>query len=179
MIIVGSAAIDITARARLETDDALAKRSTAPGAVSMSLGGVARNIAEASHRVITSQSPYLSSMLVSPIGNDSFGRLLVGETRQLGMRVDGFVQSDKGTAICNMILDGNGGLIGGVADMDITTDLTGDIVAFSCCFHLEYIAHISPIGYFVHTKPQALSGSFGWKLKSRRYSKYRCLLQSE
>lgn len=130
MVVIGSAAIDITAQTRPDVDNALANHSTAPGTVSVSLGGVARNIAEASHRVITSQSPNLSLMLVSAVGNDPFGRLLVDETVQLGMRVDGFVQSNKGTAICNMILDGDGDLIGGVADMGITADLTGDTVEF-------------------------------------------------
>ncbi|RDB28792.1 hypothetical protein Hypma_015576 [Hypsizygus marmoreus] len=128
LVIVGSAAVDITARTRPDTDKTLASHSTAPGSISLSLGGVARNIAEAAHRVIKSQSSHMSSVLVAPIGDDSFGRILVDEMTKIGMRIDGLVQSDQATAVCNMVLDGSGGLIGGVADMDITSSFSGDIV---------------------------------------------------
>ncbi|KAF5384895.1 hypothetical protein D9615_001481 [Tricholomella constricta] len=121
LIIIGSAAVDITAQAQEDTSKSLAMHSTAPGSVTLSLGGVARNIAEASHRVMSSHSPHLSSMLLSPIGDDAFGRLLAEETAQLGMRVDGLIRSDKRTAVCNMVLDSHGGLLSGVADMNITT----------------------------------------------------------
>ncbi|GLB36103.1 putative indigoidine synthase A-like protein [Lyophyllum shimeji] len=125
LLVVGSAAVDITAKAKAESDKSLAVHSTAPGSVSLSLGGVARNIAEASHRLISARSRPSSCMLVSPIGDDAFGRLLVEETAQLGMRVDGFIKSDRRTAVCNMVLDSDGGLIGGIADMDITAALDG------------------------------------------------------
>jgi pseudouridine-5'-phosphate glycosidase/pseudouridine kinase len=132
LLIVGSAAIDITARAQVGVDDALIMHSTAPGNVSLSLGGVARNIAEAAHRVIASDSPQHSPLLVSAIGHDHFGRFLISETAEIGMRVDGLVKSDKRTPICNMILDSSGGLIGGVADMDgpTTATLDGEMVRF-------------------------------------------------
>jgi pseudouridine-5'-phosphate glycosidase/pseudouridine kinase len=132
LLIVGSAAVDITAQAQAGVENALIMHSTAPGSVSLSLGGVARNIAEAAHRVLASNSPQLSSLLVSAIGHDHFGRLLISETAGTGMRVDGLVKSDKRTAVCNMILDSNGGLIGGVADMGgpTTATLDGDMVRF-------------------------------------------------
>ncbi|KAG5638658.1 hypothetical protein H0H81_011210 [Sphagnurus paluster] len=95
----------------------------------MSLGGVARNVAEASHRVISCHASQLSSLLVAPIGDDAFGRLLYEETAQLGMRVDGLVKTQKRTAVCNMVLDSHGGLVGGVADMDITAAMEGPNVA--------------------------------------------------
>ena len=66
-------------------------------------------------------------MLVSPIGKDAFGHLLTSETESIGMRTDGFIQvQDARTAVCNMVLDSAGGLIGGVADMDVirTLDVT-------------------------------------------------------
>jgi pseudouridylate synthase / pseudouridine kinase len=126
--------------------------STVPGHVSLSLGGVARNIAEAAHRVITSKSPELSLLLVSAIGNDHFGRLLINETIGIGMRVDGLVKNDKRTPVCNMILDGNGGLIGGVADMGGSGTATLDehpvgFLAFSMIYFtdrhdlLDYLSH--------------------------------------
>lgn len=117
LIVVGSAAVDITAQAQAGVKNALIMHSTAPGTVSMSLGGVARNIAEAAHRVITLNSRELSSLLVSAIGDDHFGRLLTNETTGIGMRVDGLVKNDKQTPVCNMVLDSSGGLIGGITDM--------------------------------------------------------------
>ncbi|KAG6842251.1 hypothetical protein C0991_000221 [Blastosporella zonata] len=121
--LVGSSAVDITAQA-----PASASRSTAPGRVYLSLGGVARNIAEASHRILSAHTPHLSSILVSPVGDDAFGRILVEETTQLGMRVDGFIESTQRTAVCNMVLDGHGELLSGVADMDIAKALEADTV---------------------------------------------------
>lgn len=59
-------------------------------------------------------------MLVSPIGKDAFGQLLASESEGIGMRTDGFIQVQDGrTAVCNMVLDGAGGLTSGVADMDV------------------------------------------------------------
>ncbi|KAG6856639.1 hypothetical protein H0H87_002229 [Tephrocybe sp. NHM501043] len=130
LIVIGSSAVDISAQA-LGDNKVLTARSTAPGHVSLSLGGVARNIAEASHRLLSASGaiPRLTPVLVSPIGDDAFGRLLIKETTELGMRVDGFVQSSKPTAVCNMVIDSNGDLIGGIADMDIVKALkTGTVI---------------------------------------------------
>ncbi|KAG6814072.1 hypothetical protein H0H92_003119 [Tricholoma furcatifolium] len=122
LMIVGSCAVDITARASGKTDDLVA-HSTAPGNISLTLGGVARNVAEASHRLLSAHAQRLSSVLVSPVGNDAFGRLLLEETTRLGMRVDGFVPGSERTAVCNMVLNNKGDLIGGIADMNITAAL--------------------------------------------------------
>jgi pseudouridine-5'-phosphate glycosidase/pseudouridine kinase len=130
LIIVGSAAIDITAQAETTVENALIMHSTAPGSVSISAGGVARNIAEAANRVISANSPELSSLLVSAVGNDQFGHLLVEEMRKVGMRTDGLVQSNKRTPTCSMVLDSHGSLIGGVADMEATIALNEDEVGF-------------------------------------------------
>lgn len=100
----------------------------------MTLGGVGRNIAEAAHRILTASSSTLSraTVLVSPVGQDSFGRLLTEEIGRLGMRTDGIFKVDSGrSAVCNMILDGSGGLISGVADMGITERFDPKIVCSS------------------------------------------------
>ncbi|EIN13804.1 indigoidine synthase A-like protein [Punctularia strigosozonata HHB-11173 SS5] len=131
LAVVGSAAVDITARPRSDSEVALGTHSTAPGMVNISLGGVARNMAEAAHRVITSRAPQETSAtaLICGIGHDSFGRLIKDETQLLGMRTDAFVQSDQSrSAVCNMLLDVHGGLMSGIADMDITEQLTGEQV---------------------------------------------------
>ncbi|KIK05462.1 hypothetical protein K443DRAFT_675024 [Laccaria amethystina LaAM-08-1] len=131
VVVIGSAALDITAQADTNTNPSQAMHSTAPGTVSMSLGGVARNIAEASHRVMEARYSDLSSLLIAPVGNDHFGDALVQETSKLRMRTDGLVKTDKRSAVCNMVLNSGGALVGGVADMDITRTFSGDMM-LSC-----------------------------------------------
>src|SRR5882762_1648651 len=113
LIVVGSAAVDITAQATLmpNTDPNHGSRSTTSGTVSVSLGGVGRNVAEAAHRIITSLRPDIPAAvaLVSCVGDDSFGRLLVDETAKIGMRTDGlFTVHAQRSAVCNMVLDSAG-----------------------------------------------------------------------
>ena len=68
-------------------------------------------------------------MLISPIGRDSFGNLLLRETEDLGMRTDGLVKTDNTrTAVCNMLLGKDGQLVTGVADMDITANFGAEEV---------------------------------------------------
>lgn len=131
---VGSAAVDITANAAPlpGTDVSHSLHSTTPGIVSISLGGVGRNIAEGAHRILnrvpgeSSASP----VLVSLIGQDMFGKLLKDQTRSLGMRTSGLISSDEhSSAVCNMVLDSQGSLITGVADMDIIQSLAGSAVS--------------------------------------------------
>ncbi|KAJ4486069.1 indigoidine synthase A-like protein [Lentinula aciculospora] len=115
LLVLGAAAVDISAKA-FEAAPRSAFGSTTPGTIAVSLGGVARNIAEASHRV----SPKDSVLLLSPIGDDAFGHLLTKETEKSGMRTDGLLlQKDQRTAVCNIVLDSRGGLTTGIADMAI------------------------------------------------------------
>ncbi|PCH33700.1 indigoidine synthase A-like protein [Wolfiporia cocos MD-104 SS10] len=126
LLVFGSAAVDITAQAASNVDPSSGAHTTVPGSVSMTLGGVARNVAEAAHRILSSQSEAGASqtLLVSPVGQDSFGRLLVDETKRMGMRADGLIPLDSArSAICNMVLDSAGNLGSGVADMDIIHSL--------------------------------------------------------
>ncbi|KAI0068248.1 indigoidine synthase A-like protein [Artomyces pyxidatus] len=124
LVVVGSAAVDITARAITPpgSEPTRGLNSTSPGNVSLTLGGVGRNMAEAAHRVLTSHSTEFShaTLLISSVGEDSFGRLLVEEMARMGMRNDGITRNDaQRSAVCNMVVDAAGNLIGGVADMDI------------------------------------------------------------
>ncbi|KAG0708811.1 Indigoidine synthase A like protein-domain-containing protein [Suillus ampliporus] len=126
LIIVGCAAVDITSQPF--TDSNLGHQSTSPGKVSLSLGGVGRNIAEAAHRVISSYGSEFSAatLLVSPVGDDSFGRLLSEETRMLGMRTDGLIPVHGGRSpVCSLLLERSGGLRAGVADMDLVRNMDG------------------------------------------------------
>jgi pseudouridylate synthase / pseudouridine kinase len=88
-------------------------------------GGVGRNVAEACHRLLKDPS---STLLVSPVGQDSYGQLLVDEMSKMGMRTDGILNSQARTAACNMIFDETGDLVTGVADMHITSSLDSNFV---------------------------------------------------
>ena len=123
--------MDIIAQGKKDVNPALAPHSTIPGTVNLTLGGVARNIAEAATRVTTTAYPGTSSLLVAPIGEDSFGHVLAEQISRTGMRTDGLVPMHEHTAVCNMVLDGQGALIGGVSDMDITDGFSPDSASIS------------------------------------------------
>lgn len=66
------------------------------------------------------------------MGADGFGKMLASKSQQLGMRTDGFLElSEARTAVCNMVLDGSGGLTGGVADMGIVQSFDSELVSRS------------------------------------------------
>jgi len=124
--------MDVTSRARkqpgMETTHSL--HSTTPGSVSLSPGGVGRNIAEAAHRIISKEAGPQAPVLVSLVGEDIMGRVLRDELSLIGMRTDGLILAPgKSSAVCNMVLDTEGGLITGVADMDIIESLEGNAVS--------------------------------------------------
>lgn len=131
LVIVGSAAMDITSRAckqpGLESTHSL--HSTTPGSVSLSPGGVGRNVAEATHRILSKTSSSQAPVLVSLVGEDIMGRVLRDELSRIGMRTDGLISTpEKTSAVCNMVMDTEGGLIAGVADMDIVESLEGKAI---------------------------------------------------
>lgn len=127
-------------------------QSTAPGSVSISLGGVARNVAEAAHRLLF-RSPETASrtMLVAPVGNDAFASIISDQTKALSMRVDGFVKIADGTQrtpSCNMLLDSSGDLFGGVADFEAlkhtsAEDVSSLIRIRAHCFNEESLPRLS------------------------------------
>jgi pseudouridylate synthase / pseudouridine kinase len=118
VVVVGASAVDITARPTQSSD----KQSTTMGSVSLSIGGVGRNVAEACHRL----TPNGQTVLISPIGRDRFGDIITAETRGIGMRTDGFLHVRGRTAAVSMSLDCNGGLLHGVADTGIVESLNSD-----------------------------------------------------
>src|SRR5712671_4394991 len=73
--------------------------------VRLHLGGVGRNVAEAAYRISTSkfQAHPSATVLVSSVGDDSFGRLILEEMRRTGMRTDGITTAPQRSAVCNMV----------------------------------------------------------------------------
>lgn len=133
LLVMGAAAIDITGRVMPSKTgiDPQVAHTTAPGMISLTVGGVARNIAEAAHRILSSgpAGDSTATLLVSPVGEDEFAPFLLDEQTRLGMRTDGFIRMDTSrTAVCDMVLDTDGGLVGGVADMDINHEVSEEVV---------------------------------------------------
>lgn len=135
VVVVGCAAIDITSQAEVLTKSD--QKSTYPGKVSVSLGGVARNIAEATHRVMFgSTGNDAGTLLVAPIGDDDFGKLIGAKTQSLGMRTDGLVSiQGRQSAVCNLLLDSHGELQCGVSDMDLPHVWEADQVGMTSTKH--------------------------------------------
>ena len=130
--VFGSAAIDITTRPSIP----LQPRTTTPGSIILTPGGVGRNIAEATQNLLPAGSVQLVSMIgldpSSPgSGVDGFGKVLKLEMEGSGMRVDGLVEIEGRTAGCTLSLGMEGDLNDGVADMGIIEGLTPDLVCLS------------------------------------------------
>ncbi|KIR26025.1 indigoidine synthase A family protein [Cryptococcus deuterogattii LA55] len=133
-IVFGSAAIDLTST----STQSLVPRTTTPGQVFVSPGGVGRNIAEAAQNLLPSNSVQLVSAYGSvsrtPESNtaepDAFGKLLLFELAAAHMRTDGLVGKEgRNTAVCSLTLEKDGDLVAGVADMGIVETLTEEFVA--------------------------------------------------
>ncbi|KDQ16278.1 hypothetical protein BOTBODRAFT_30983 [Botryobasidium botryosum FD-172 SS1] len=138
VLIAGATAVDIISQASptRSGDKSLIAASTVPGKVSLALGGVARNVAEAAHRLLP--HPHMA-LLVSPVGDDAFAELVRSKTQGIGMRADGFVSGPeeaagdgsvvvRSTPVCNMVLDGSGELVGGVADFSAVEEMGAEEV---------------------------------------------------
>jgi pseudouridine-5'-phosphate glycosidase/pseudouridine kinase len=97
-------------------------------------------MAEAAHRSFQAFDPITDSsgtlpakdsrtLLVAPLGHDSFGTLIREKSREIGMRTDGFLQAkqndqERSSPVCNMVLSESGDLVGGVADFSALDTLT-------------------------------------------------------
>jgi sugar/nucleoside kinase (ribokinase family) len=122
--VVGAAAIDITAQVNnlnIEVPERQLSEvpnygTTVAGTVRSSPGGVARNMAEAAHRLGAS-----TKLATSFNASDPFGATLTHHFADLRMPVHNFEAGPR-TAVCNSILQHDGQLLTGVADMDSTFD---------------------------------------------------------
>ncbi|GAA6032839.1 hypothetical protein JCM8097_000822 [Rhodosporidiobolus ruineniae] len=125
LVVAGALAVDITMNPTSSPH-----QTTSPGSVSLTLGGVAGNVAGAAHSLLQGEDV----LLVSPIGRDLLGEVAKGGLRQRGMRADGLIEVEKGegvesrSATCGILMDEKGELLGGVADMVITAALDGEKV---------------------------------------------------
>ena len=118
VVVVGGANVDVKARS-----SGPLKRSTSnPGVVLRSPGGVGRNIAENLARLGTRVS------LVTAVGADVDGAWLLTETATSGVMVDQAARVGPSTGTYVAVLDADGELVAGVADMAAVDALSPDLV---------------------------------------------------
>ncbi|KAJ8296863.1 Pseudouridine-metabolizing bifunctional protein C1861.05 [Rhodotorula toruloides] len=133
LVVAGVLAVDIT----MHPSSSSPLQTTAPGTVSLTLGGVAGNVAGAAHSLLSDTSKN-EVMLVAPVADDLLGGVAKSGLAKRGMRDDGLIStSTSGTATCGILLDEKGDLLGGIADMGIATELRGKEI-------LERIQSASP-----------------------------------
>ncbi|KAJ3208888.1 hypothetical protein HDU67_006490 [Dinochytrium kinnereticum] len=140
-LIIGGTVMDITSKF---SDSQPQLGTSHSGKVQTSLGGVARNMAEACFR--TGGEP----IFWSAVGSDAFGVAALEEMSGIGMDVSciGTLDSSS-TAIYSSLINGNGQLVGAVADMRIHEKIAAPpflkhngIVAFDGNLSLNTVADI-------------------------------------
>jgi pseudouridine-5'-phosphate glycosidase/pseudouridine kinase len=106
----------------------LIMKSSNPGTIYTSFGGVGRNIAEGIARL-----KYARTVLVSAVGSDSHGASLVENAKAAGIDTSYLVTSkdnDSKTAVYAAVHDNTGDLVVAIADMDIFhKEITPSVVA--------------------------------------------------
>jgi pseudouridine kinase len=114
VVAVGGANLDVKARISGRT---IAGTSN-PGAVTVTAGGVARNIA---HNLALLRVPV---RLVSAVGRDVAGDRLLAETKAAGVDVRAILRTDAPTSMYSAVLDAQGELMVAVAAMAALDRLT-------------------------------------------------------
>ncbi|KAL2912230.1 hypothetical protein HK105_208298 [Polyrhizophydium stewartii] len=113
-LIVGGTVLDITAKFDDSTPKSAILRTSSPGTVFQSLGGVGRNVAEACQRA--GGRP----VFVSAVGDDRIGQLVLSSLQKAGLSTECVdVVPGAGTATYNAVLHGDGELLAAVADMRV------------------------------------------------------------
>ncbi|KAE9051473.1 hypothetical protein PR003_g6401 [Phytophthora rubi] len=108
VLVVGGLVLDIIS----SSASPLIRGTSNIGTIKQSSGGVGRNIAECLHRL------RLDPLLVSSVGNDAPGSVLLENLKRLGLDTSGITVSDKlATAVYSAVLDSTGDMDAAIADM--------------------------------------------------------------
>ena len=117
MVVVGGANVDVKAR----TTHALVRATSNPGTVVRTPGGVGRNVAENLARLGSRVA------LVSAVGSDADGDWLLAVTAAAGVDVSPVLRGGR-TGRYVAVLDADGELVAGVADMAATDALGPEVL---------------------------------------------------
>lgn len=110
-MVIGGANVDIKAK----TLNAHIAATSNPGSVSITAGGVGRNIAHNLARLGDGVS------LLSAIGKDANGDMVLAATKAAGVNVYNIIRMEQPTGIYLVVLNSNGELITAVNDMRLLT----------------------------------------------------------
>ncbi|GLQ72489.1 kinase [Vibrio sp. vnigr-6D03] len=114
-VVIGGANMDILGQPK----HTMHQGDSNPGVVSCSPGGVGRNIAENIARLGT------EVRLISVVGNDTYGQLILDKTRQAGVDVSSVLKLSDGTTSTYLsLLNEDGDMQVAVSDMSILERLT-------------------------------------------------------
>ncbi|MBN1139183.1 MAG: carbohydrate kinase family protein [Anaerolineae bacterium] len=114
LLIIGAASLDTKGRA----SQPIQAGTSTPGAIRISAGGVARNIAENLARL---GEPVV---LLSAVGNDSSGRRILSQAAEIGIDVSHVVvEAGHRTAAYLAVLDETGNMAASIDDMAISQEV--------------------------------------------------------
>lgn len=113
VVVVGGSNMDIKARSASVPQ----AQTSNPGHASMTPGGVGRNVAETLARLGDRVH------LVSVVGRDALGSVLIEHTMNSGVRTELVVRTDRPTGTYTAVLDHNGELVIAIADMEAIDEL--------------------------------------------------------
>lgn len=120
VLVIGSTGIDLVGRAAGPLQD----RTSNPGTLRLSHGGVARNIAENLARLGT------EAMLISAVGDDEQGLALLQRAAEAGINVEHVLQvPGAATGAYLAVLDSDGSLHLGLDDMQVIGQLSPTYLA--------------------------------------------------
>ena len=119
VLVIGAAGIDSKGRANVP----LTLGSSTPGAIRVSVGGVARNVADNLARL------GVETVLLSAIGTGGSGQRILNSAAQVGINTEYFIHSDEHyTAAYLAIFDEAGSLVMSVDDMQVLSCLTPQLI---------------------------------------------------
>ncbi|ETL86922.1 hypothetical protein L917_13742 [Phytophthora nicotianae] len=120
VLVVGGLVLDIIS----SSTSPLIRGTSNIGTIKQSSGGVGRNIAECLHRL------RLDPLLVSSIGSDASGSILLENLKKLGMNTSGIRISDNlSTAVYSAVLDSTGDMDAAVADMSALESIESKVIS--------------------------------------------------
>lgn len=120
VLVIGGSNMDILGFPK----DRLVFKDSNPGNISMSMGGVARNISENLARL------GVSTKLLTALGDDIYGKKILRECKELGIDLDtSIISSSETTSIYLSILDEHGDMQLALSDSEISKLISVDYIS--------------------------------------------------
>ncbi|KAM9972205.1 hypothetical protein ACTFIW_003564 [Dictyostelium discoideum] len=122
IVVVGGAVIDMISHPFKESGFQM--ETSNPGAISIKMGGVGRNVAEVLSRL------QMNSLFISLVGDDVHSGLLMESFQKMNLSSNGVgIKVGSKTAIYNAIMNDRGDLAVAIAQMDIFDEITPSYIS--------------------------------------------------